>query len=295
MEPDSAGFGRIIPLSYSGLAAKMDDRNTLEHSVHADSAGSDEEQLLWLRLKAGDETAREQLAQRHLPHAHRVAATYYRRRLHNEIEFDDYLQLAILGMMESLDRFDSSIGIQFRTFSSRRMHGTILDGLERMTEKQQQIAARRRAQKERIDSLVASPSSLGHGLPPISDNDSSQTAALFRYLAEVGVGLALSFMLDGTGMYDQGEANIRSHPDGDATYYRRAELCQLRAKLLAHIDDLKPQARHVIRCHYVQEVPFADIAESMGLTKGRVSQIHREALLWLRNELRVERSSDLIC
>lgn len=226
--------------------------------------------------------------QRHLPHARRVAATYYRRRMHDEIEFDDYLQFAILGMMESIDRFDPLLGIRFRTFSGRRMHGTILDGLERMTEKQQQIASRRRAQKERLASLVAPQ-------PASDEGVSSQTEALFRYLAEVGVGLALSLMLDGTGMLRPGEAEGGSATGMDTAYYRRTELRQLREKLLAHVEGLKPQARQVIRSHYVQAMPFDAIAASMGLTKGRVSQIHREALLWLRNELKVERSSDLVC
>jgi len=243
---------------------------------------------LWSRFHAGDASAREQLALQHLPHARRVAATYYRRRLHDEIEFDDYMQLAVLGMMESLDRFDPSLGISFKTFSGRRMHGAILDGLEKMTEKQQQIAARQRAQKDRLASLVQSSG---------DQRVDVQTAQLFRYLAEVGVGLALSFMLDGTGMIDPGDTASAAGSRGglDGTPYRRRELHLLREKLLAHVDGLKPQARQVVRCHYIQEMPFDAIAVSMGLTKGRVSQIHREALLWLRSELKVDRSSDLVC
>lgn len=259
----------------------------------ADEQG--DEAQWWLRLKAGDPAARDLLAQRYLPHARRVAATYYRKRIHDEIEFDDYLQLATLGMMESLDRFDPTLGIQFSTFAGRRMHGTVLDGLERMTEKQQQIAAKRRAQKERLASMVASPSPPDKGTGAAIGQAPPQTEALFRYLAEVGVGLALSYLLDSTGMFDPGEEGAGPPSGAEAAYYRRAELRLLRDKLLAHVEGLKPQARHVIRCHYVQEMPFEAIAESMGLTKGRVSQIHREALLWLRDELKVERSSDLVC
>lgn len=38
--------------------------------------------------------------------------------------------------------------------------------------------------------------------------------------------------------------------------------------------------------HYFQYVPFKDIALQMGVTKGRVSQMHREALMRLRAGLR---------
>jgi RNA polymerase sigma factor FliA len=104
-------------------------------------------------------------------------------------------------------------------------------------------------------------------------------------------------MLDGTGMFDAGETGATEGAGYgmEGMGYRRQELRLLREKLLAHVDGLKPQARHVVRCHYVQEMSFDAIAAAMGLTKGRVSQIHREALLLLRNELRVVRSSDLVC
>lgn len=264
------------------------DNEEREHTEAGDGAADDEPRL-WSRVKAGDAVARERLVRRYLPLARRVAAVYYRRRLHDEIEFDEYLQLATLGMMESLDRFEPSHGVRFTTFVGRRMHGVILDGLERMTEKQQQIAARQRVQRDRLASLVTSDRPSGR--------NAAQTGALFRYLADVGVGMALSLMLDGTGLLLRGEDEEQAGRclAGDAAYYRRTELRLLRDKLLAQVEGLKPQARQVIRSHYVQSMSFDDIAEAMGLTKSRVSQIHREALLWLRNELKVERSSDLVC
>jgi hypothetical protein len=61
-------------------------------------------------------------------------------RMHDEIELGDYLQYARIGLLEALDRFDPAVGVMFRTFAARRMHVAILDGIERLTEKQQQIA-----------------------------------------------------------------------------------------------------------------------------------------------------------
>lgn len=269
------------------------DREVAEHDRIDDDV--EDEALLWSHCRAGDINAREQLVRRHLPHARRVAGAYYSRRRHDEIDFDDYHQLAILGMMESIDRYDPSVGVRFQTFAGRRMHGVILDGLERMSEKQQQIAARRRAHKERMDSLIASrPRELAE-IRPTARGSTAETEALFRYLAEVGVGLALSLMLDGTGMLRSSGEEDDACPIADTAYYRRSELRMLREKLLAQLDGLRPQARQVIRSHYVQAMSFEAIAEAMNLTKGRVSQIHREALQWLRTELKVERSSDLLC
>lgn len=242
------------------------------------------EHALWLRLRGDDDSARAALLELHLPYARTVAATYYRRRVHDEIEFDDYLQFARLGMVEAMQRFDPDQGALFRTFAARRMHGAILDGLERCTEKQQQIAARQRLQKERL-------ADLRHTLGPTRHADD-----LFRHLADVGIGLALCHLLEGTGMVDLGETASNADPAADEAgerHYASFELAQLKRRLVALVDRLAPQQRTVIRYHYLQEHSFEDVAHLMGVTRGRVSQIHRAALAALRDALAAEGHVDL--
>ena len=118
------------------------------------SPGSAQESDLWRRYKAdGDAAARAALLACHLPYARVVAAMTYARRYNDEVEFGDYLQFASIGLLEAFERYDPSRGVQFRTFASRRMHGAILNGIEGLTEKLQQIAARQRIRRERLDDL----------------------------------------------------------------------------------------------------------------------------------------------
>ena len=42
----------------------------------------------------------------------------------------------------------------------------------------------------------------------------------------------------------------------------------------------------MVRNHYLQEMPFDEIAAGLRLTKGRISQIHKQALLHLRAAVR---------
>lgn len=233
-----------------------------------------DELLLWRRLRgAADAAAREQLLELHMPYARVIAATLYAKRFHDEIEFADYLQLASIGLLEAMDRFDPDRGAQFRTFASRRMRGAVLSGIERLTEKQQQIAARERIRSERVESAkeMAMESSGTGGA--VSARTPEQ---LFRYVSEVGVGLALSWMLEGTAMLEAAERS-ESHP-----FYRSVAIEQFRRRLMQSIDALPVQERTVVRSHYMQEIPFDQIAASMNLSKGRISQIHKQALLRLR-------------
>lgn len=251
---------------------------------------ADDELELWARWREqGDPSARASLLDRHLPYAKIVAATYFGRRINDEIEFGDYLQFARLGMIEAFDRYEPNRGAQFRTFAARRMHGAILDGLVQMTERQEQIAARRRVLDERLDSIAGPHSRItvqatGGSLPTASD-----PAAALRHLAQVGMGLVLGFLLDGTSMLD----NEQAKSAGDDLPYASVELKQQRRMLQSMLKQLPSQEHYVLKCHYQQGMLFDDIATAMGLSKGRISQIHKKALESLRTLVNARNRCDM--
>ncbi|HYF19763.1 MAG TPA: sigma-70 family RNA polymerase sigma factor [Ramlibacter sp.] len=225
---------------------------------------------LWQRLRtSGDEAARAALLERHLGYARTVAAVYYGKRWHDEVEFGDYLQMATIGLLEAMDRFEPGRGAQFRTFAARRMHGAILDGLERLTEKQQQVAALQRLRSQRLAAVREMAQER-------AADAAGQAEQLLRFVSEAGLGLAIAWMLEGTGMVDD------PHSAETIPFYRSAELRQLRERLHVLVEGLPAQQRTVIRYHYLQGMPFDRIADMLRLTKGRISQVHKQALLALR-------------
>ena len=251
--------------------------------LHPAAPAPVDEQVLWVRWRgAKDFSAREVLLARHLPYARTVAATYYGRRMHDEIEFGDYLQYARIGLLESLDRFEPAIGVQFRTFAARRMHGAILDGIERLTEKQQQIAVRQRLRREQSESIKVGAT---EGSAQRRDGE-----GLFRYLADVGIGMAICQLLEGTGMVDNTASPDTVQRD---RHYEPVEMVQLQRRLLSFVEQLGVQQRTVIRYHYLQEHSFEDIANLMEVSRGRISQIHRQALSTLRDHLAAEATCDV--
>jgi len=242
---------------------------------------------LWVRWREKkDFSAREALLALHLAYARTVAATYYGRRMHDEIEFGDYLQYARIGLLESLDRFDPAVGVQFRTFAARRMHGAILDGIERLTEKQQQIAVRQRLRREQSESIKDAAGAETATHPATRRGPEG----LFRYLADIGIGMAICQLLEGTGMVDI-TAGLNAIPSD--RHYEPVELAQLQQRLLGFVDHLGVQQRTVIRYHYLQDHSFEDIASLMAVSRGRISQIHRQALSTLRMQLAVQANCDV--
>ena len=228
----------------------------------------EENARLWSAwLHARDFEARALLASRYTGFARRVAARYYRQRFSLELQFEDYAQFAMVGLLESLDRFDNARGIAFEAFAAPRIAGAVLNGVESLSEKQRQICTRMQVRKDRARSLAE---------PGVTATTAEPANALQR-LADVAVGLAIGFMLEEAVFY-----LVEDRIDPRPTPYEKLEIAELRKHLASLVDTLPETERRVIQHHYYQQVPFDAIADALGLSKGRVSQIHRAALQRLR-------------
>ena len=220
---------------------------------------------LWQALVAQRELGvRARLIERYMRFARIMAARSYARRSFGGVEFEDYLQYAHVGLIESIDRFEPERGIKFETFAAPRISGAILNGLETASDIHGQVSARRRLLAQRV-------ASLGEGSEEADNPDQ-----VFAALAEVAIGLAVGFALDDSGMY---RCDEREYPDNG---YAALEMKQVRERALALMAQLPGNQRLVIQYHYMQHIAFDQIAQMLELSKGRISQIHKEALGKLR-------------
>ena len=241
-----------------------------------DSLGPEEERALWRRFREdADVSAREALLIHYLPFAKILAAKVYSGRHHDEFEFGEYVQYATVGLLESVSRFDPARGVKFKTFAGRRIIGSILNGLEHLSEKQQQISFRKRLASERLESI--------RGRQP----DGSNPDELFSYLAQVAVGLALGYILEDSGMYQRRNGSYMNNG------YEAIETEQLQERMRNLVEKLPERERRVIKYHYMNHVPFEEIADILGVTKGRISQIHKHAVDLLRQAMKEVRSCDI--
>ena len=83
--------------------------------------GDDTGELFARWQQHGDAAAREALVRRYLPLAKRLA----RRYMHSSEPFEDLQQVASLGLLKALDRFDPSRGRPFQSFAVPTMLGEI--------------------------------------------------------------------------------------------------------------------------------------------------------------------------
>lgn len=235
---------------------------------------ADLERDLWRRYRdRADAEARKALILKYTSLVRRIAASLYARRPDNEIEFEDYAQCGMVGLLESVQRYRPDSEASFATYATYRIRGAILSGVEKITERREQSAYQARVRQERLASINAAT---GQG----------RSSDLFHQMVDTALGLALGFMLEDTGMMREHNAPVAD------TGYGAQEGHEFRALMVQLLEELPERERLIIRSHYFEHVPFEQIARDLEISKGRVSQLHKRALDRLREEIKERRNLD---
>jgi RNA polymerase sigma factor for flagellar operon FliA len=225
-----------------------------------------DEKLLWDSFLAhSDHDARKTLIEKYTSFVKIIAASIYSQRNDDEVDFEDYLQYGMIGLIESIDRYKPEKGAVFRTFATYRIRGSILNGLTKSTERHEQNAYRTKLRKERLNSITT--------------DYKTRKDSLFSELVEVALGMAICYMLEDTGLV-QDPSKVVIGQDEEAS-----ELALLKLRLVESVKTLPERERLIVEYHYFKHADFNELSDILGVTKGRVSQIHKRALALLRDRL----------
>lgn len=234
----------------------------LKEESHSDLEAI-EEAALWKRFVSDrDSETRGRLIERYLVATRRIAAALYANRSDNSVDFGDYLQYARIGLLEAIDRYDPAKEANFATFATYRIRGSVLNGIEKATEQLTQRAHYRRMRQERLSS--------------IKEQADASTADAFARMVDLTLSVAIGHLLEDSGLWMADEADHSSDP------YLLFELKRLRERLGILVDALPDRERQIIKHHYFEHKDFMDIAEIMGISRGRASQLHARGLKLLR-------------
>jgi RNA polymerase sigma factor for flagellar operon FliA len=221
---------------------------------------ADEEQL-WARYRSGsDADSHQQLFFHYVPWARAVARDVYRRVRIPQLEWADYAQNATVGLLQAMSRFDAGRGIDFAAYAKPRVRGAVFNGLRSFLAESRTHNENNRWH-ERAESF----------------DDPAPEDQLNQMISSV-TGLGLGFLLDANAATEL----LASRPDASTV----AECEQMDVLLAGSVAKLPEKEKLVVTLHYYQHMPFTDISELLGLTKGRISQLHKAALERIRSQLR---------
>jgi RNA polymerase sigma-B factor len=236
----------------------------------------DDRALLARYVDRRDPAVREQLVERFLPLARQVARRYERR----EEPFEDLLQVACLGLLKAIDRFDPDRGVAFSSYAVPTMLGEIKRYFRdrtwavRVPRDLQELALR-------VDRKVNELSSDLRRQPTVDEIAAAagiEAEQVLEALDASGAYRATSLSLPRRGDDEAQETvgdTVGTAEDGFALVEDRAVLDGL-------LRYLSSRDREVLRLRFEEDLTQAEIGELTGISQMQVSRIIRACLARLR-------------
>jgi RNA polymerase sigma-B factor len=226
----------------------------------------------------GDRSVRNQLVEAHRGLAASIANDYRGRG----VELDDLVQIAMLGTLKAVERFDPERGIPFSSFASRTVNGEIKRYFRDRT---WAVRPPRSAQERHLD-LRRARSGLSTQLgraPTVSELAAQMGISTDEVLDALEAGAAYrATSLDARRSGDDETSSLADRlSTGDAPS-RPVEMRVLVDQLLA---SLPPREASIMRLRFYEDMTQSEIAEQLGISQMHVSRLMRRCLDELREIL----------
>lgn len=236
-------------------------------------------------LKApGELSSQEEIVDAYLPLV-RLVAERIHRRLPPGIDVGSLIHSGIVGLLEALQRYDPQRGVAFQTYARYRIQGEIMEYLRSLDWVSRSVRAwgrRVSAARARLTGRFgreASPEEMAKELGVPLDE-------YYRVDQKVSDATLLSLEDLSAASEDEwrrAQEKFASNPFQDPLVCVEGK--DLVEKLTSAIDMLPERERLIVSLYYHEELTLREIGEMLGLTEGRICQIHAQAVSRLRQAL----------
>ncbi|HEX6687399.1 MAG TPA: SigB/SigF/SigG family RNA polymerase sigma factor [Solirubrobacterales bacterium] len=269
------------------MAAEQHKDQTASAPAPGAEAQLARDEELWKRFAREREPAvREELVRRNMPFAKRLALRY---RGASE-SFDDLLQVANLGLLNAIDRFDPERGIPFTAFASP----TILGELKRHFRDRVWTVRVPRGLHDRmaeVDKVLIELTKELQRSPSVGEIaarlEVEQTDVLEVMEASHN---RRPLSLDRPAGNDDSEESSPTDWIGEED--ESFELVEGRIALDSALPSLDERERLVLRLRFAEDMTQSQIAERIGHSQMHVSRILRRALARIREQIKEQRRSE---
>ena len=198
-------------------------------------------------------------------------------RLPASVSLEDLVQTGMIGLFEALKGYDMSKGASFETYARIRIQGAMIDEVRRCNWMPRSVYKKSRQLSEAVAAIESE-----HG----RDAKDSEIAEYLKIsmdeyyrMVNDAAGCQLLSYEDITaigGCKDELESSESCNP------YDNLQDDDFKQSLAEKIANLPKREKMVMSLYYNDEFNLREIGEILGITEGRVCQIHSQALIRLR-------------
>ena len=234
----------------------------------------EDERLLIKYHREGDVTAREELVMRFVPLARQLASRYR----HAGEPVEDLVQVACVGLLKAVDRFEPDRGHAFTKYAVPTMLGELK---RHFRDKGWSVHVPRATQELVLkvsEALGVLPGKLGRSPRP---RDIAE--AIGAPVEEVLEAMEAATAYEATSL-DQPRPGADADEDGwswgdsISTEEPGYELVEINETLRGTLEALPPRERLILNLRFEQDMTQAEIAERVGVSQMHVSRLLRRSL-----------------
>ena len=202
-------------------------------------------------------------------------------KLPTYVDRDELRSAGLEGLVQAAHSFVEDREVPFRHFAITRIRGAIIDDLRRKDWASRSVRQAGRAREGAVDHLVATL-----GATPTSVEIAEYMGISLEELRTLDASLSRGSVLSLDAVPTSGAVSPAELLDSDSSGPEDQLLdSEFQDYLRAAVTALPDRLETVISRYFLQGHAMADIAEDLGVTESRVSQLRAEALILLRDGL----------
>lgn len=206
-------------------------------------------------------------------------------RLPSNIELDDLISAGVIGLMDAIEKYDSSRDNKFKTYAEFRIRGAILDELRA----QDWVPRSIRDKAKLLDrTMIQLEADLGR-----SPSDEEVAVALnitldeFHDLVNQVRPVSLLPIDQTTSFSNTDKKSIMDILEGSRANspFNQLNVKNIKEVVAQAIEELPERQRLVLSLYYYEDLNLKEIGQVLRVTESRVSQLHAQAVTRLRAKL----------
>jgi RNA polymerase sigma factor for flagellar operon FliA len=232
---------------------------------------------IWIEYKnTSSKDAKEKLIIQYVDIVKIIAGRLY-TSFNSKVEYDELVSYGILGLIDAIEKFNLQKDVKFETYANIRIKGSIIDQIrtndwvprsvrtkfkeyEKSYSKLYDIYGENLKEEQIAADMNISTDELGELL--------GQSTSLTIMSLDEKISESVNFNIANENKEFEPESNFLES--------------EMKKILTNAIDSLNEKEKLVVQLYYYSDLTFKEIAQVMGITESRVSQIHSKSIMKLK-------------
>lgn len=223
---------------------------------------------LMLKIKSGDELAREEFVIYNM----RLVLSIVQRFSANKNNSDDIFQVGIIGLIKSIDNFDTSVGVKFSTYAVPMIIGEIRKYLRdsnsmKVTRSIRDIAYKALQAKEKILNTTNKDATV--------EEIAKETGIPVSQIADAMDAISEPLSLYDTVFHDNGDSMLIMDQIKDTS---SDDKILEKTVLKQALKSLGKREQQILYLRYFAGKTQMEISDTIGISQAQVSRLEKDAL-----------------